>query len=122
MSKISEKLTRSKNEPRRFDHNGQIKEFLVETGLASQFNMGSPGAKETVQAIHCFNHKTHLLLAALYLGYDDPKHNGYVLWCIPKCKCSYWQFMEFCKKVLDPRDERILGGGLFWSSPGNPSN
>ncbi len=120
MSKISQKLARSPNEVHEFDHNGQIKEFLIDLNIESKFNTALVG--ERVQAVNHGEHPTHFILIALYSGYKDQKQNGYVAWCLPKKRWSFEQFTEFAKRVLNPTDERIIGAHLFWTKPGNPSN
>lgn len=122
MSKINSKLARQPNEYHEFDHNGQIKELLIALGVESHFKKSAPEDKATNQALLFGEHPTHWILFVLYQGYADPVDNGYVSWCLPKRKVSHERFMEFSRKVLNPTDERMLSGNVFWSKPGNPSN
>lgn len=122
MSKISEKLARKPHDTLESDHNGQIKAFLIELGVDSRFTKTPTGAKETVQCIVFNEHPTHWILFQLYLGYERDKDNGYLMRCVPKSKYSYEHFQQFAKAVMNPTDERMIGGDVFWAKPGNPSN
>lgn len=123
MSKIAVKLSNFPNDAFEFDHNGQIKEFLIKLGITGQFDQKPPqGSKETIMAIPYLHHETHFVLIALWRGYDDPKENGYRIWCFPKKRMSYEQFMDVGKKILNPTDDRVLDAGIFFSGPGHQAN
>jgi len=124
VSKISEKLGRSTSDFHEYNHNGQIKDFLVELGLSSQFksNPTAPGQKEVVQAVTELNHTTHFILIAFWTGYDDPKDNGYRMWAFPKSKFSLEQFMAFSRKILSSSGNRILETGIVRGQEIFPSN
>jgi len=105
-----------------FDHDGQIKDLLIDLSIESRFTKTPTGAKQTCQAVHFNQHPTHYILVVLYLGYEDRKENGYRPWCLPKKKYSLEQFMEFSKRLLSTIGEQILGASVFLNQPGNPSN
>ena len=117
MGKISKTLKRSPSETAEFDHNGQIKEFLVELGLSSQFRAnatGLAGEKTMIQSVTEVNYGTHFIVVVLWTGYDDPEQNGYRLWAIPKSKCTLKQFSKIHQSILKSTGGRISGIEPFW--------
>jgi hypothetical protein len=118
--KITQKLERYPNNPFEFDHNGQIKDLLIDLSIESKFKAGLEG--ERVQAVHYGEHPTHFILIVLWSGYADRNENGYLAWCFPKKRWSFEQFMEASRRILNPTDDRMLGGDIFSTRPGNPSN
>jgi hypothetical protein len=104
MSKIGDKLARMANEDHQFEHGGQIKDFLIELGAEPQFKTGL--ADERVQFVTYGEHPTHFILVLLWSGYDHPKDNGYIAWCLAKKKWSFERFMEFTKRVTQPSEDR----------------
>lgn len=121
VNKISEKLKQSPKEGFEFDDDGQIKEFLVELGLSSQFKKNpSREHKETIQAITELNHPTHYLLIRLWAGYDDPKQNGYQIVAVPKLHVTPERFMEGCRMALG--DRPVIDSQSFRGQQVFPSN
>ncbi len=119
MSKISEKLAKNQRELLQFEHNGQIKDFLVELGVESKFKTALQG--ERIQVVHYGEHPTHFILIALYSGHSHPRDNGFLAWCLPKRKFSVEQFVQFSQRIFHPSNERILASDMFWAKPGDPS-
>ena len=125
MGEISKKLKRFPGETAEFDHNGQIKEFLVELGLSSQFraNATGPVGEETmIQSVTEVNYGTHFIVAVLWTGYDDPEQNGYHLWAIAKSKCNLRQFSKIHQSILKSTGGRISGIEPFLGQQAFPSN
>ncbi len=120
MSKISDKLARNPNDPFEFSHNGKIKDFLIDLNIESQFKAGLEGERQ--QAVQYGEHPTHFILVVLWSGYAHRQDNGYFMWCLPKRKVTFEQFMEFSKRILRPADDRMLGADTFWTRPGNSTN
>src|SRR3954468_13367594 len=101
MNKIMEKLAREPHKEHTFDHNGQIKEFLLALGIENCFTQTPPDSPTncTIQVVQHIFHPTHFIVVQLYLGYDDPKENGYFATCLPKSKWSPDQCQQFARKI-----------------------
>jgi hypothetical protein len=122
MSKIGDKLSSNPSQHFEFDHNGQIKGLMVELGIAEKFQKFPEGTGPRVQSAMIGEHTTHFILIVLHSGYETENQNGYEAWCLPKSKFSINQFHEFCQRVLNPTDDRIISTEVGWGKPGNPSN
>lgn len=120
MSAIDDILLGSKNESQEFKDDGQIKEFLVELGIASQFKQES--SKETIQAVSSFHHNSHFIFVLHFQGYSDLSQNGYRLWCISKSDASIEIFEAICRDILSQFSNKVIDMGVFFSGPGNQSN
>jgi hypothetical protein len=120
------KLARRPDEEHTFDHNGQIKEFLIELGIENCFTQTPPDSptNRTSQVVQHIFHPTHFILVQLYLGYDDPNENGYFATCLPKSKYSPEQCQEITRKITSQSTTgMVLESGVKWNRPpGHSSN
>ena len=121
MDKISQKLARKPKDIHRFQHNGQIKSFLETFGLESKFAKPPTDSEPSVQTVHFGEHPTHFILIALFRGNADARDNGFGVWCLPKKRYSYEQFIAFSRRALNPTDDRALTDDILSNDPDNLS-
>src|ERR1035441_5387221 len=118
-----ELLKNKPNETFTFDNDNEAKMLLLELGLAGRLNIKPPNIspeKPTRQAVLHTVHPTHFILAILYLGNSKKEDNGYLVYCLPKSKCSFAKFNTFADRILQPESGRVAGIQGF--SPEPPDN
>lgn len=103
MSKISETLARSKDAPICFTGDEEVREFLIEFGIAGQVK--EEETNQGVKFVACLNHPTHYLLAMHNWDRVNPQESGFMLTCIPKSTETVERFLESCNKTVKVAEE-----------------
>lgn len=80
---------------RKITDQAEARELLIECGLLEQMEKLSrpPGHQsEWMTSIPWLKHRTHWLVAVVYSGFAKAEDNGYVIYCVPKSRCSVYEF------------------------------
>lgn len=119
MSKISDTLALSKDTPFAFTCEKDVKEFLVEFGMAGEFKKKAEGQNRAVLFVASLNHPTHYLLAMQTWDRVSPQENGYTLICTPKSTETAEGFMEHCNRTVKAAEEAAR---KLWAPPDGREN
>ena len=111
MSMVSKTLARSKDSPIIFVAEKDIEEFLIEFGIAGQFNQKIRGANRIVQICPKLNHPTHYLLLIWNRDYISPIEDRNMLICIPKSTETVEGFMKSNRKTIEGVEGTV---SKFW--------
>jgi hypothetical protein len=122
MGKISEILANSNDDYCEYVDDTEIKEFLIEIGVASQFSRNPAGTSHTAQFVTLNNNPTHFILVCLYLGHEDKTQNGYRAWCLSKKDYTAETFLRFVRNFQSMTGRVSLESHTFKSGPDNALN
>jgi hypothetical protein len=116
---MNDQLLKNPDVPFTFDDDAQCKKLLSEIGILGRFSADPiKGQTSTTQAFTDMNHKTHWILAMLFLGKTKASDNGYYVVCLPKSGCTIEQFCAACAQFT--KGQGSVGAvGLF---PGDASD
>lgn len=89
---------------RRITDQAEASQILQECGLLERLERVSRPANHTgewMTSLPWLKHPTHWLVAVVYSGFENAAQNGYVVYCVPKSRCSAYEFQRASAVNLD---------------------
>ena len=93
------------------------KALLAEIGLLGKFRHLTP-SKRVGQIMRHVSHKTHWILAVLWLGHSNSAKDGYIVYCLPRSQFSP-EMLDHFQQCLIRNTSDGSGDGRTFSHDAN---